>query len=98
LTPLFWPAPGTDRELSATSGYQYCCCPRFPELHLGKVAPAMNWEPTADGLGYKVCLTKGAHTACAFVSSAHLIEDKRKQLEASIRADAQSAQQAELSA
>ncbi|MFZ9605921.1 MAG: hypothetical protein ACO3AJ_00430 [Vulcanococcus sp.] len=53
----------------------------------------MNWEPTADGLGYKVCLTKGVHTACAFVSSAHLIEDKRRQLEASIQADAQQASQ-----
>ena len=58
----------------------------------------MNWEPTADGLGYKVCLTQGARTACAFVSSAHLIQDKRRQLEASIQADAQSAQQPELSA
>lgn len=57
----------------------------------------MNWEPTADGLGYKVCLTQGARTACAFVSSAHLIEDKRRQLEASIRADAQTAQQVDCS-
>jgi len=49
----------------------------------------MDFEPTTDGLGYKVCLTKDGHTACAFVSSAHLIEDKRRQLEASIKADAE---------
>lgn len=45
----------------------------------------MTYESTQDGMGYRVCLTEDGITACTFVSSAHLIDDKRRQLEAAIR-------------
>ena len=35
---------------------------------------------------YKVCLEENGVRACTFVSSMHLVEDKRKQLERSIMA------------
>ena len=40
--------------------------------------------PTADDM-LKVCLTEEGITSCCFVSSQHLIEDHRKQLEAANR-------------
>ena len=36
----------------------------------------------------RVCLTQDGITACTVVSSMHLVEDKRKQLEAAIKREA----------
>ena len=40
---------------------------------------------------YRVCLTQDGITACTVVSSMHLVEDKRRQLEAAIAKEAAAA-------
>lgn len=47
--------------------------------------------PTDDGLGYFVSLTLDGITARCFVSSMHLVDEKRGQLEAAIARTAQEA-------
>jgi hypothetical protein len=47
----------------------------------------MDLHPLDDGC-IKVCLTECGLTACTVVSSMHLVEDKRKQLQAAILREA----------
>lgn len=54
-------------------------------------APALDVIATADGLGYHVQLTLDGITARCFVSSMHLVDEKRPQLMAAIAADAAAA-------
>ena len=48
-------------------------------------------EPTDDGLGYFVGLTLDGITSRTFVSSMHLVEDKRRQLMTAIQREAEAA-------
>jgi len=48
-------------------------------------------EPTDDGLGYFVGLTLDGITARAFVSSMHLVDDKRRQLICAVQRSAEAA-------
>jgi hypothetical protein len=50
----------------------------------------MDLHPLDDGC-IKVCLTEEGITACTTVSSMHLVEDKRKQLQAAILREATTA-------
>ena len=52
--------------------------------------------PTADDM-LKVCLTEEGLTSCCFVSSQHLVEDHRKQLERANARKAAAAFQEEVS-
>ena len=52
--------------------------------------------PTADDM-LKVCLTQEGLTSCCFVSSQHLVQDHRKQLERANSRKAAAAFQAEFS-
>lgn len=53
--------------------------------------PPLEITPTDDGLGYFVSLTRDGFTERCFVSSMHLCEEKRGQLEAAISRSAMAA-------
>ena len=45
----------------------------------------MELRSTNDGHMYEVCLTEDGITECCYVSSMHLVEDKKRQLKAAIK-------------